>query len=349
VAVQGGRIYAMGGIHEYALSTPPDLVPSDSVQVFDPQAPAAGWVTLSSLPVATAEGRGFAVQTDTVSLDQPAGKLYVAGGGDWPGLSAKVLEYDAVSDAWSPIFPSLNVARRDHAGAYASACTPDPTDGLPGMWVFGGRVSTLNDAPPYGIPEYYPLPCKAPLPPEAAFTMDSGGGAGLRSESFIGCTPLAVRFTDVSSGTVLERQWDFGDGTPPSSNWRPLHLYEPVGTYTVTLGVTNTSGSDAISDTVLVLESPQAAFTYSPTILYTDTVVHFGDVSTGQIVSRTWDLGDGHGDSVQNPVHTFVEPGSFTVTLTVMGDNGCPSTASQELFVRDSPFYYYVPWVIKNY
>jgi hypothetical protein len=159
VAVQGGLIYAMGGVSYY--DTTPSLDPTDVVEVFDPAQPAAGWVALTSLPLATAEGRGFGFQADaradTQAVQQAAGKIYVVGGGDWPDASAEVLEYDVASDTWDQAFPYLLAARRDHAGVYVSLCTPDPVDGLPGMWVFGGR--TTSDDPPYGDPEFFPLPC----------------------------------------------------------------------------------------------------------------------------------------------------------------------------------------------
>jgi hypothetical protein len=89
-----------------------------------------------------------------------AGKLYVVGGGDWPSESAEVLEYDIASGSWSQGFPELLTPRRDHAGVYIPLCSDDPNDGLPGMWVFGGRQGT--DDPPYLDPEYFPTPCLEP-------------------------------------------------------------------------------------------------------------------------------------------------------------------------------------------
>ncbi len=62
--------------------------------------------------------------------------------------------------SWDETFPDLIWARRDHAGTYIPLCTPDPDDGLPGMWVFGGRMGTDN--PPFGEPEYWPLECSEP-------------------------------------------------------------------------------------------------------------------------------------------------------------------------------------------
>ena len=143
-AVQNDVIYAMGGHYAYTVS---DLVPSSMVEALDVSNLAAGWQLLSPMPVASAEGRGFGW----------AGKVYVAGGGDWPDESAEAMEYDIASNTWDLDFPNLITARRNHAGVLIPLCTRDPYDGLPGMWVFGGRI--FSDDPPFGSPEYFPLRC----------------------------------------------------------------------------------------------------------------------------------------------------------------------------------------------
>lgn len=154
-AVQGGKIYAMGGIYDYPGQS--DLVPTDVVEALDTANLAAGWQTLSPLPVPTAEGRGFGFDSDTLGLNQMAGRLYIAGGGDWPDISREAMEYFVATDTWNQSFPDLNDRRVNNAGTYIPIDTPNPHDGLPGLWVFGGRSENGCD-PPYGATEYYPLP-----------------------------------------------------------------------------------------------------------------------------------------------------------------------------------------------
>jgi hypothetical protein len=153
-AVSDGKFYALGGSYEFD-PVGPDLVPTDVAEVFDPAHPEECWQPIANLPVATSEGRGFGFDADTANI---YGKIYLVGGGDWPDQTTEVLEYDIASDTWNDDFPELFQARRDHAGAFVSDCTPDPADGLPAMWVFGGRIS--GDEPPYGDPEFFPLPCE---------------------------------------------------------------------------------------------------------------------------------------------------------------------------------------------
>jgi|FLOH01.1.fsa_nt_gi uncharacterized protein (TIGR02145 family) len=61
-----------------------------------------------------------------------------------------------------------------------------------------------------------------------------------------GNAPLSVNFTDLSLNNPTSWQWDFGDGGT-STVTNPTHTYNTDGSYTVTLAVTNSSGSDTES------------------------------------------------------------------------------------------------------
>jgi PKD repeat protein len=71
--------------------------------------------------------------------------------------------------------------------------------------------------------------------PTAQFTASPTGGP----------VPLTVQFTDksVSSGKTSYK-WEFGDGSFASVQ-NPSHTYQNMGTYSVTLTVTNAKGSDS--------------------------------------------------------------------------------------------------------
>ena len=64
--------------------------------------------------------------------------------------------------------------------------------------------------------------------------------------------PLMVTFTDLSSGKISSRQWDFGDGAT-SDDTHPTHGFMLPGTYTVELTVTGPGGSDAKQSTINVV------------------------------------------------------------------------------------------------
>ena len=58
---------------------------------------------------------------------------------------------------------------------------------------------------------------------------------------------LIVDFQDLSAGSPVSWDWDFGDGSPHSTVQNPTHTYTVVGKYTVTLRAYKTGDSDTIT------------------------------------------------------------------------------------------------------
>lgn len=109
-------------------------------------------------------------------------------------------------------------------------------------------------------------------------------------------------FTNTSMGTDLAYLWDFGDGNT-SMEANPAHLYDLLGTYTVTLTVSNTLGSDTATQQVSVVE------TFAATVQGTLTLQGRTDYS-GAVVT-IW--------SGPNPVDSVTTDatGVFTLTASV--------------------------------
>lgn len=80
---------------------------------------------------------------------------------------------------------------------------------------------------------------------------------------------------------------------------------------------------------------PTAAFAYS----VNELDVTFDDASTddGVIDTWLWDFGDGGSSTEQNPSHTYLAEGSYTVTLTVTDNDGETAQASEEVSVSITP------------
>jgi PKD repeat protein len=76
------------------------------------------------------------------------------------------------------------------------------------------------------------------------------------------------------------------------------------------------------SDVYLVYVPQGADFVASPTTGPAPLSVHFTDQSTGGITSWQWDFGDGSSSNEQNPSHTYTDPGTYTVSLTVTDSEG---------------------------
>jgi PKD repeat protein len=73
------------------------------------------------------------------------------------------------------------------------------------------------------------------------------------------------------------------------------------------------------------LHAPVAAFSASVTSGVRPLAVDFTNESTGSIISRAWDLGDGYNSTAQDPSHTYYFVDDYTVTLTVTGPGGIDS------------------------
>ena len=142
-----------------------------------------------------------------------------------------------------------------------------------------------------------------------------------------GPAPLAVQFTNTSKDATSV-SWNFGDGSPASTEANPAHTFTKAGTYTVTLTASNYTGATSTksANITVKLPVPVASFTSSPTTGPAPLAVKFTDTSTGPATSWAWTFGDGGKDTVQNPSHTFTKAGTYTVTLTATNESGSSTT-----------------------
>src|SRR6185436_14399235 len=67
--------------------------------------------------------------------------------------------------------------------------------------------------------------------------------ANFTGSPITGCSPLIVSFQDLSTGNPISWNWSFGNGNT-SALKNPTASYFTPGTYTVSLTVTNASGSN---------------------------------------------------------------------------------------------------------
>ncbi len=159
-----------------------------------------------------------------------------------------------------------------------------------------------------------------------------GTGAIVPAASFTGTPtngglPLAVTFTDNSTGTITNRFWDFGDGTTTNTLAPSVgHTYSVAGSNTVSLTVTGPVGTNTQtrSNYIVAYNPPVANFSGSPTLGHVNLAVTFTDTSTGNITNRFWNFGDGHttNTAATSLGHTYNAVGTNTVSLTVLGIGG---------------------------
>jgi PKD repeat protein len=139
-----------------------------------------------------------------------------------------------------------------------------------------------------------------------------------------GVAPLEVQFAD-QSVNANSWSWNFGDGNT-STEENPDHIYTTPGEYTVTLTVTGLGGvqDTEVKENLISVQfpAPVADFSADPTGGTAPVDINFINLSTGEIDTYFWDFGDGNTSPEQNPVHTYNEAGTYTVTLTVEGPGG---------------------------
>lgn len=177
--------------------------------------------------------------------------------------------------------------------------------------------------------------------PIAQFTIDST----------VGCHPLAVNFTNTSTGGSIFH-WDMGDGTTFDtlvSNFGHTFLNSTgiQQSYQIELVAETTKGcKDTTTQSVTVYPEVIAAFN-SDTAGCSPFNVNFVNTSTGA-VNFSWDFGDGSpGDIAPSPSHQYVNNGVidvvYTATLIIQSAFGCFDTIQQNITVYATPQASFIP------
>ena len=159
-----------------------------------------------------------------------------------------------------------------------------------------------------------------------------------------GTAPLAMMFTDGSTGSITNRYWTFGDGgTINTTSTSVGHTYN-AGTYTVSLTVSGTGGTNTFTRSNYIVATniapPVAGFTATPTSGVEPLMVTFTDTSSGPITNLFWNLGD---NTTTNTVggaifaHAYVA-GIYTVTLTASNSDGTSVLVSNNLITAYTAF-----------
>jgi uncharacterized protein (TIGR02145 family) len=170
-------------------------------------------------------------------------------------------------------------------------------------------------------------------PPVAEFSADITSGEA----------PLAVQFTDESTGEPYAWEWDFeNDGTIDATIQHPEFTYSEPGIYSVSLTVINDFGEDTKTriDYITVFEPLFAEFTADVTSGEAPLTVQFTDESTGEPDAWEWDFeNDGTIDAtIQHPEFTYSEPGIYSVSLTVINDFGEDTKTRFDYITITEPF-----------
>jgi PKD repeat protein len=173
-----------------------------------------------------------------------------------------------------------------------------------------------------------------PAPAVTASFSDSGNN---------GQAPATVGFdassSNVAPGSITDYAWDFGDGST-GAGVNASHVYTAAGTYTVTLTATSDAGpTDIATQTVTVTDAPPVAVVTYPASVTDGAPASGFDASgshaaDGPIADTYWDFGDGSAlVDAPTATHMFNGAGAYTVTTTVLDDEGSADAVSKVIAV----------------
>jgi len=146
-----------------------------------------------------------------------------------------------------------------------------------------------------------------------------------------GCAPYTAVFDNTSlAGQTF--QWDFGDGSPVSTEFAPTHIYTSPGQYSIHLIANNDFTCNKTDDTTIVINvygKPAAGYTYTPVPPVENTPNVFNNTSSNDAVTFIWNFGDGDSlvTSSRAPViHQYNSTGTFNACLVAINVAGCTDT-----------------------
>lgn len=153
-----------------------------------------------------------------------------------------------------------------------------------------------------------------------------------------GCHPLATSFTNLSSNAI-SNLWNYGNGDT-SLAIDPNYIYNTPGVYNPYLVAYNALGC---TDTfflpqIIVHATPIAMITPDVIVGCNPTIVTFTNNSTFlENPVYSWDFNDGNTSSLTNPQNTFVNAGTYNVSLNIINTFGCQHDTSVVITINPTP------------
>lgn len=157
------------------------------------------------------------------------------------------------------------------------------------------------------------------------------------------CINSTIQFNNQSTfvnSNIASQKWDFGNGQPMSSDKSPTTTYNAAGNYNVKLISTSSSGcADTLIKAITIYETPEVTFK-DPGSCVNDMVQYEATALKGNIIAWLWDFGDGSNDAaqqtLQNPLHRYTAPGTYTVKLIATSEQGCSVNFAKQIVISGS-------------
>lgn len=166
------------------------------------------------------------------------------------------------------------------------------------------------------------------------------------ADTLAGCDPFEVNFANTTDLPGISCLWEFGDGSSSVDCGSVSHTYNSAGEFDVTLTVESSDNCGATAtynNYILVLDPPQANFTYMPNpIDIEDTEVDFENNSL-YATAFEWLFDDDTPFSYEfEPTHVFPQDANedYNVRLVVSNNIGCRDTVYKLVTVEDVITFY---------
>lgn len=209
-------------------------------------------------------------------------------------------------------------------GAYTYAWTPSVTTAASASGLAAGSYSvTVSDA--NGCSHDTVLAVNFIPGP----TVNAGTDASM-------CSGSTLTLGANGGGAYL---WSPSAGLSNSVVSNPVFSSTVSATYTVTVTDTNNcTASDSLA--IAVYSAPEVSFT-ATSVCFTNATV-FSGFANGPVAQWSWDFGEpssgaNNFSSLQNPIHTYNNHGTFIATLVITSPEGCKDSISQNITVHPLP------------
>ncbi len=207
-------------------------------------------------------------------------------------------------------------------GTPASSNVPNPiiTYNTPGLYDVQLTVSNSTGSEMILLSDYI----EVEFPTNSEFSSATNG--------------LEVTFTNLSFNATSSF-WDFGDSFT-STETNPVHTYLSDGLYTVKLISEGFCGNDTSTHTVNIATPPHAGYSFQHSGDCVPVTVTFTNQSSSNATSFLWSFPGGTPatSTAANPVVSYVNPGTFNVTLIAYSAAGSDTaTTNNFITIGDVP------------
>ncbi len=165
---------------------------------------------------------------------------------------------------------------------------------------------------------------------------------GLTADLTTICDGEEIVFSDDSYSTlgdVVSWEWDFDNGQTSSEQSPGGIVFDEPGTYTVTQTIVDAVGCEA-SDSIEIQVDPTPVADFSATeVCQGDTtwLIDQSTVSSGFILTWSWDISDGPAQHTSTVTNVYDQPGEYEVSVLVMTDLGCIDSVINMVEVFENP------------